>query len=346
MLNKEKNFYSGTATNATTRLIDHVGNKKGSEIVELIELATLISKLGGEIKKLDKEIELTVNIKQKNELIVVYNKAIEELGKAHELQAKKTKKEWNHVLPRKKDLVIEKEEEKPLEEELKPKEVVTQQEEQPLGVNKTAEENLTVIESVGEDTVIEKVPPTGENPENQSTNTKNQRGEPNTIKNESFEEVEGTLVVPNNSPEGQTITNQNQRGEPNAIGSVSVRGEEAGEEIKGEKGTSVTEEAVGDETEDKLEEVKPVGKEELMEQLKLQMDAMLEVEKKIQELKEENLELENFIAEQEEKEKGEILKEEALKVLNQGKKAGIKKDDPKLNIFKKEWIDEVYGKGK
>lgn len=159
-------------------------------------------------------------------------------------------------------------------------------------------------------------------------------------------QIEENLVVPNNSPGEQIINNQNQRGEPNIIGSVSTMVEETAGEVKNEKGTNVTEEAVGDETEDKPEEVKPASKEELMEQLKLQMDAMLEVEKKIQELKEENLELENFIAEQEEKEKGEILKEEALKVLNQGKKAGIKKDDPKLNIFKKEWIDEVYGKGK
>ena len=94
------------------------------------------------------------------------------------------------------------------------------------------------------------------------------------------------------------------------------------------------------------EEVTPVTADEFMKQLATQMEMMLEIDKKIAEIKKENMELEKFIIEQEELEKGKILKEEAVKVIKQAKKAKLKRDDPKLAIFDKEWIDEVYGKEK
>lgn len=91
-----------------------------------------------------------------------------------------------------------------------------------------------------------------------------------------------------------------------------------------------------------IEEKKEID-EETMNKLIDQMKAIFEVEKKIEELKQEKFELEQFITDQEKLEKEQQLKEKALEVIKAAKKARMKRDDPLLTSkFSQELIDEVY----
>lgn len=319
---QEKKLYGGEATNATSRLVEHVTNKKGSEVVELIELATLISQLDSEIKKLEKEIGVTINIKQKNELTTVYNKAIDELRKAHELQAQKTKKEWNHVLPKKMELLPEERVEvTPIITEEKP--VVT--------VNNSVEENkITQLPKTNEDSVVSNIGPGTVTLSNQ-----NQRGEPNTIVSGDMEGEKSSDVGAVTEKESSVITDET--GENVASSHTKTTVTETGE--------------LSEQTQDDEKEVitMNVSGDELMKQLAVQMEMMLEIDRKIAEIKQENLEIEKFIAEQEKIEGEKILAEEWAKLkteLKKIKKMGVKKDDIRLQKYDKKLIEEVYGKGK
>lgn len=346
----------GEATKTTTRFIEHVVSKNNT--ARLIELKTLVGNLHSKKDELEKIIDAgTITGDELKQKILDFNKIVDQINNAKIEQSSLTKKTIDTKPIAKKEFInITTVEQVRLEEKNQlPINAVTSSIDIPAltEIPKT-EENILVPDNKPEEKII--------SIKNSNDGRLVQLG--SELRNLIIKKEGLERYIKNNNLSGKAleekiteynnIINQIESGrlEQKELGGknlnyeplikMGIPGEKLPEEEnapKNEPGAA----AVVPTVESVQVEAALVSDDNFMKQLAEQMEIMLEIDRKIEEIKQENIELENLIVEIEKQEGEEMLKEKAIQVIQAAKNKNIKRNDPSLvQHFSKELIDEVY----